>query len=261
VHPCFDIPLPNRPIALGTEPARILLGQKTLDGTLTARVTTVPRPKVTLDVEVPPFFGLNLTDEAQVTILSTGTEIPCQILKGQMFSAAPSTIRLRPLQDVAQGAVDAPVAKVVFAIPNFPDFLAYGVISELPNGGVIREDEIRLSFSGWDVTIRKTIDIADRKELLDEDGGFGITAIGILERADGQTFRWHDAEAHVEALRVFLSFVCGRWTDPCSPPVFAQRESACGSGGACRSSVRDLRCSRGSTRITVRRCPTSRPPS
>lgn len=45
VHPCFNIPLPNRPIVPGTELARIRLGQKTLNGTLTARVTMVPRPK------------------------------------------------------------------------------------------------------------------------------------------------------------------------------------------------------------------------
>ncbi|HEX4769537.1 MAG TPA: hypothetical protein VH351_01820 [Bryobacteraceae bacterium] len=217
MHPCFDIPLPNRPIVLGTELARIRLGRKTLNGTLTGRVTMVPRPKVTLDVEVPPYFALNLAEEAQVTMLSSGTEIPCQIVKGQMISQTPSTIGLRPFQDVAQGALDTPVAKVVFALPNFPDFLAHSVVRELPNGGGIREDEMRLSFEGWKVTIRNTTDIKERKELLDEDGGSGITAIGILESTDGRPFTWQNAEPHIEALRVFLSFVCGRWTGPMLP--------------------------------------------
>lgn len=67
------------------------------------------------------------------------------------------------------------------------------------------------------MTIRNTTDIRERKELLDEDGGSGITAIGVLESTDGRSFTWQDAEPHIEALRVFLSFVCGRWTGPMSP--------------------------------------------
>jgi hypothetical protein len=109
------------------------------------------------------------------------------------------------------------ISKIVFAIPNFPDFLAHGVIRDLPGGGWKREDEIRLAFSNWRVTIRNTTDIRDRKEFLRANGGFGITATGVLESADVQPFIWADSESHLEALRVFLSFVCGRWTGPMLP--------------------------------------------
>jgi hypothetical protein len=151
VHPFIEIPPPNQSIVLGKEPARIRLRHDTLEGNLTARVTTVPRPKVTFEIEVPPFFGLDISQEAQVTLLSTGGDIPCRILKGQMFSETPSTIRIQPLEQVAQGSLDAPIARLVFAIPNFPDFLAHGSIRKLPNGGGIREDEIRLPFFDWTV--------------------------------------------------------------------------------------------------------------
>ena len=51
-HPCFEIPLPNRPIVLGTEQASVRLGSKTLTGPLTATVTMVPRPKLAFELEV-----------------------------------------------------------------------------------------------------------------------------------------------------------------------------------------------------------------
>ncbi len=73
------------------------------------------------------------------------------------------------------------VKQIVFAVPNLPDFLAHTFIHKSPEGGGVREDEIRLASSGWRATIRKMTDIAERKELLSEEGGFGITAIGLLE--------------------------------------------------------------------------------
>jgi hypothetical protein len=193
------------------------LGTCTLEADVIATVTTVPRPFVTFEIDLPPLFGFNLADEAHVTLLSTGTEIPCRILKGQMISTSPSTISLRPLDEVTRGALDAPVPKIVFAIPNFPDFIAHAVIHHLPNGGGRREDEIRLPFLDWIVTIRKTSDIAEREERLGDEGGFGITAVGVMEKQDGRSFRWADAEPLMEPLRVFLSFVCGRWTGPMLP--------------------------------------------
>ena len=215
MHPFIEIPPPNQPILLGKEPARIRLRQNTLEGSLTARVTTVPRPKVTFEIEVPPFFGLDISQEAQVTLLSTGGDIPCRILKGPMFSEVSSTIRIQPLAEIAQGSPHAPIARLVFAIPNFPDFLAHGSVRKLPNGGGIREDEIRLPFSGWTVTIKTTADIAERKEILGEDGGFSITSIGVLEKADGRQFTWDDAEPHI-------------------PPASERRANAYGLGGVFR---------------------------
>jgi hypothetical protein len=67
------------------------------------------------------------------------------------------------------------------------------------------------------VTIRSTTDIEERKTALADDAGFAITALGVFERTDQQTFLWDDIAPHVEALRIFLSFACGRWTGPMLP--------------------------------------------
>jgi len=202
---------------LGSEAARIRLRGEPVEASLTAHVTAAPRPRVSLEIELSPYFGLDLTTETEVTPLSTGCTVRCQILKGRMFSVDPSTIRLRPLQDITQGALATAVSKVVFVIPNFPDFLAHGVIRKLPGGGGKREDEIRLQFFDWRVTIEKTTHIDEREALLTDRGGFGITAAGVLERTDRQPFIWQDAAPQIAALRIFLSFVCGRWTGPMLP--------------------------------------------
>ncbi|MBS1877761.1 MAG: hypothetical protein JSU00_31420 [Acidobacteria bacterium] len=216
-HPCFEIPLPNRPIVLGAAQVSVRLGGKTLTGPLTATVTMVPRPKLEFEFEVPPYFGIDISNDVDVTFLSSGAKSPCRIARGRMFSQAPSSISLRPLQEVVPAGQDMLVKQIVFAVPNFPDFLAHAVIHKSPEGGGVREDEIRLEFSGWHATIRKMADIAERKELLSEDGGFGITAIGLLERTGAALFTWQNAEPAIEALGVFLSFVCGRWTGPMLP--------------------------------------------
>lgn len=189
-----------------------------------ATVTTVPRPFVTFEINLPAFCGFTLTDTANITLLSTGTEIPCRILKGQMISTVPSSIWLRPLDEITQGALGAPVRQIVFAIPNFPDFLGHAFINHLPNGGGVREDYIRLPFLDWLVTIRKTSDIDERRERLGEDGGFAITAIGVIEKEGGHSFRWADVEPLLEPLRLFLSFVCGRWTGPMLPAGLSATE-------------------------------------
>jgi hypothetical protein len=217
VHPCFEIPAPNQPIVLGNEPAQMRLLQEPIEANLKAYVTCAPRLRVSFELELLPYFGLELGKETEVMLLTTGATVDCQILKGKMFSADPSTVWLRPRQLITQGALTSAISSVVFVIPNFPDFLAHSVVRELPGSGFLREDEIRLQFLNWKVTIQKPPDIAERKALLDDNGGFGITAVGVLERTDNGPFIWDDAAPQIEALRVFLSFACGRWTGPMLP--------------------------------------------
>jgi hypothetical protein len=171
---------------------------------------------VSFEIELPGYFGLDFSKELEVTLLSCGTTVSCQILNGKMFSNEPSSIWLRPDREITRGALDGPVSSIVFVVPNFPDFLAHGVIREFP-GGWTREDEIRLQFFEWNVTIQKTIDFDDSKALLAEKGTFAVNAVGVFERIDGRAFTWHEAAPHLEALRVFLSFACGRWTGPMVP--------------------------------------------
>ena len=216
VHPCFEIPAPNQPIVLASEAATIRLRNEPVEAKVSVYVKSTPRPRVLFGVEVAQYFGLDVSLETEVTLMTTGVTVPCQILKGGMFSESPSIICVRPLQEITAGPLDLAVSQVVFVIPNFPDFLAHGIVRELPNGGWKREDEIRLQFFDWRVTIQSTSDIDERKAELD-DGGFGITAVGVFERKDGHPFVWNDAVPHIEALRVFLSFVCGRWTGPMLP--------------------------------------------
>jgi hypothetical protein len=217
IHPCFEMPAANQPILLGSETGTVLLRGELLEGKITVYVKDVPRPRVLFGVEVPGYFGLDLSRELEVTLTATGVTVPCQVLRGGMFSELPSTIWVRPLREIVQGAPESPVSKVVFGIPNFPDFIAHGIVRPLPGGGWRREDEIKLQFSDWNVTIESIADIDERSEVLSDAGGFGITAIGVMERSDRQPFVWDVAAPHIEALRVFLSFACGRWTGPTLP--------------------------------------------
>lgn len=213
----FALPQPNTPLKLSEEPASIRLGRESLQGTASAVIRALPRPRVTLDVEVSSYFGLDISKKVEVTLASSPKPLPCAVANGKLFSETPSTIRLRPLEEVSRGALDMPVSEIIFSVPNFPEFLGHGVIETLPLGGWRRVDELRLTISDWRVTIRNTPDINEQKIALSENGGFGITAVGIMERSDHHTFTWEEAAPQLETLRVFLSFACGRWTGPMLP--------------------------------------------
>ena len=137
----------------------------------------------------------------------------CRVFSAPLFFVNPSRARFWPSGDVVIGAPKSQIHRVLFALPNFPDFIATGTMRP-SNGGWTRHDEIELKLDPWRVTISNTPDVKDRVVFLRENGGYAITAIGELSRSDGLDFTFSEADSFLEALRVFLSFACGRWTGP-----------------------------------------------
>jgi len=73
--------------------------------------------------------------ERNQTISKFPKPLQCAVAKGKLFSETPSTIRLRPLEEVSRGSLDVPISKIMFGVPSFPEFLGHDVIETLPLGG------------------------------------------------------------------------------------------------------------------------------
>jgi hypothetical protein len=103
---------------------------------------------------------------------------------------------------------------VDFVIPNFPKFMAARALIERSGQSMVRVDRIVLEFGGWNVEIKNIPRVKDPIDVLREDGGFAVTAIGSFNRADETEFTLEEASEALNSLRLLLSFACGRWTGP-----------------------------------------------
>jgi len=204
---------PNRTIELASEKAILQFGRESVEALVRVLIPLLPKPRLVFEGEIPPCTPLDSVDRPTIRFVDLDLSVPCDVSKAALFSTQSSKARLWPRGNIVVGACDSPLRRVLFALPNFPQFIAKGMIKAV-DGGWKREDEIELSFGSWNVMIRNTSDIKERKQFIAENGGYAITATGELSRCDGVEFTFSEADPWLEALRIFLSFVCGRWTGP-----------------------------------------------
>jgi hypothetical protein len=206
------IPAVNRSIDITTEAVRLKLGSVEIDSQLSVSIAFLPKPRLLLQAEVAAGVPVDINSTVAVEFLQSSRELDCEILEAKLFSNEPQLIILRTSEDLGWGDGGVPVTVLAFTIPNFPDFFATG-----QPGGYRREEVIRLAHDEWCITIYSTSDVRERKKRLRLEGGYAITATGEISRVDGGLFTLAEVEHQLSALRLLLSFACGRWTAPLLP--------------------------------------------
>ena len=91
------------------------------------------------------------------------------------------------------------------------------VLFHLPNFESIAGGRLHLKNNEWDVILCPIDNITDLTDCLGEQGGFGLTHVGMLKRVDGGQFDKNQALDKLAALYHFLSFVRGLWCGPILP--------------------------------------------
>ena len=81
----------------------------------------------------------------------------------------------------------------------------------------MRLGRLCLGAGQWRVTLDELADSDDIRKRLNAAGGYGVTHVGRLERLDGAPFTLADADQVLNAVAVYSSFACGRWTGPVLP--------------------------------------------
>jgi len=119
-------------------------------------------------------------------------------------------------QRMRRGQPNEPITRLVFHVANFPNFLGAAgpsgdFILRTPAGGQKRMGNAVLADPPWTIQLQSMIETDKTIEKLNRSGGYGITHIAQLTRADGQTFAADDAENMLQRVYLFLSFARGAW--------------------------------------------------
>jgi len=111
------------------------------------------------------------------------------------------------------GDSTVPVNEVSFAIPNLRDYLGDAVKDENKSGLNFQKTRITLDDKPYKIVIDKLIDYNERRQKLENDGGYLLLYAGRITKNKGsislgELQKWHDRFHH------FLYFLNGRRTAP-----------------------------------------------
>jgi hypothetical protein len=101
---------------------------------------------------------------------------------------------------------------LVFLLPNWPSILGDWI--DGPDGSGGWRGRVTLESSGWRVVLVSRRDIRTLIDDLQATGGYGITHLGSLERADGSAFDAVEGRHFLDCLAFFFAFARGLWTPP-----------------------------------------------
>ncbi len=103
------------------------------------------------------------------------------------------------------------LAELDFHIPNFPNY--HGNVIKSSTGG-LRSGRMELHADVWSIIIDNLDGTDVLTKSLKENGGHAITHTGKLKSHDNAPFQLSEAEAIMECLSFYLSFISGRWSPP-----------------------------------------------
>jgi hypothetical protein len=161
---------------------------------------------------VAPGRGLFGTDETlRLTIPQRVTAVPAFATRTSLGTDKSET------HGFLTGCVDigakGEMAAVVFHLANFRHYVG----SIVTSGSASRSARVHIRGGGWEVTIDAIDGIAAKIDTLRGEGGYAITHVGRLVRADGRSFSVDEARTALKALGQLLSFARGDWCMPVLP--------------------------------------------
>jgi hypothetical protein len=115
---------------------------------------------------------------------------------------------------VGSGDESTQMIRVVFHLFNFTDLI--GTQRSMAQIGTSMNaiEHVDLVCDGWKVELKSLLSTRVNIKALKAEGGYCLTHVGSLERADSTPFSGKDADDHLKALRFFLSFAKGGWCEP-----------------------------------------------
>ncbi|MFZ5451625.1 MAG: hypothetical protein ACOZF2_07115 [Thermodesulfobacteriota bacterium] len=222
LDPAFDFTSCESSVLLYQGQTELRIDGNTYTGDGEVRLDLLPRANIHL---YGKFQGVPAVDAlapmtGQKTISSfsiNGRPVDGFLLSiGGDATAQEMTIKWRPKSEPINGVGDesTQMTRVVFHLFNFADLL--GIRKSIEQSGAKRHRIEHVDLIGDECKVELTSLLAtkDNIKALKAEGGYRLTHIGGLEKADGTSFSGKDADECLKALRFFLSFAKGSWCDP-----------------------------------------------
>ncbi len=210
----------NQEVELYNGRLELVDGDTVIPGEGRIQLEWLPVPEIKFRMDAPdwafrrdlvgsPSGSLKMIDGRSVDVYVTGISF-----SGGENATSPTISGIVEPSETASGN---PIASVTFHVPNFQSFMGSSIRDE--SGRRCRAARAVMEGGGWRVTLDELpTDGPPKKEKfgkqVEDVGGFGITHVGQLERADGSEFSATDAKELQEALFCLLSFCRGSWVGP-----------------------------------------------
>lgn len=222
LEPAFDFNTCESSVLLNQGRAEMRFDGNTYTGNGEVRLDLLPRGRLHL---YGKFQGVPLAD---APMLRTGQKTISRfsinshqvegfaVDIGGEATAQEVTIKWCPSSRAVVGVGDesTQMIRVVFHLFNFVEL--FGTRRSIEQSGTTMNaiEHVDLAYGEWGVELKSLFATTGNIKVLKAKGGYRLTHVGSLEKADGTPFSGKDADDYLKALRFFLSFAKGGWCEP-----------------------------------------------
>lgn len=185
---------PNLPIPISQEEVEVECNDKVIKGEGRIELSLLPSPAMQIQIDFP---ASNLKDIAALALSATGNiKLPQRnisadaIFSNRSFgSNEPLKLTAIPMKGPLETKSQRKIFYIIFYLLNYWNFIGSNFIHKLEDGSRIRGNRLFLETDGWKITIESLPATPKRTDLLRKQGGYGVTHIGIIKRADNKVLR------------------------------------------------------------------------
>ncbi len=202
----------NKSISMGRRSIELARGDETFKARTTPKLRLLPRPQLIIDVKVPYsgfFFDLD-TFGSFVDILPQRERLKVIPASVTAKNGSASCSLVASVEPSTVLATRKKLRRVNFAILNFPEFFGgHDVALEDDDGGVCRLGATEIVTEDWQASVTSLPNLKDLVQSLKLEGGYSVTHVGSVHRADLRLFTVEEVSNLLEGLRLYLSFARG----------------------------------------------------
>jgi hypothetical protein len=222
VEPVFDFTTNKSSVLIHQGPAEVHINQKIYNGNGEVRLELLPRANIYL---YGYFQGTSTEDvlsansgQAKISnFFINGRQIEgFQISGGGNINSKEFNLKWSPKSEPVSGIGDesTQITSLIFHLFNFVDL--WGTRRSTQQGGSTMHtiEHLDLICNQWNVELKSLFSTRDEIQKLKEEGGYRLTHVGFIKRADNTMFYGRDAQECLNALRSFLSFAKGGSCEP-----------------------------------------------
>lgn len=168
-------------------------------------------------------FELPRMEEAQLELVDAGRAFEIFAPNAGQISESELEVSGIVNEEVILGKENG-LTTLLFHLPNVPEIaLSPDRFVPKSGGGAYSVDRVLLRSGPWLITLDPLVGSSALLRNLKSNRGYGITAVGKLERTDGKAFSLSKARSALEALGYLLSFAFERWCFPMMLICFDRR--------------------------------------
>jgi len=222
IKPLFDFNTNKSNILIHQSSAEISINQHTYTGNCEVRLELVPRANIYFygyfqGVPFQDVMNVYLSQNYINNFSINGRQFQgFRLSSGGNAKSQEFNLKWCPKSEPVYGVGDesTKMSSLVFHLFNFVDLLGTPGSVQQNETGMHRIEHVDLMCDQWHVELKSLLSTREEIKKLKEEGGYRLTHVGGIKRADNALFSGKDAQECLRALRFFLSFAKGGWCEP-----------------------------------------------